>query len=94
MTTHVEHGTIHSAGFTLLSKLSAAIGAKYKAWRAQQIERAQIEAVKALGPEILEDIGVSFDKGDEPPNLIPVLNPYALVVAALITPQRKERGEL
>jgi len=94
MNTHVEHGMIRSAGFPLFGNLSAVIKAKFKAWRAQRIERVQIEALKALDPEVLDDIGVSFGKGDKAPFFLPVVNPYAIVVAALIASRPQDRGEL
>jgi hypothetical protein len=94
MTTHVEHGTIRSAGLPPFTNLTAAIRTRFKAWRAQQIERAQIEALEALAPEILDDIGVRIAKAANPPNFIPVFNPYALVVAAVFAPRPADRDEL
>jgi hypothetical protein len=94
MTTHVEHGTIHSAGFPLFSNLNAAIRAKFQAWRARQIERAQIEALEALGPEILDDIGVSIVKADKLPKSRALSHPYVIAVTAMCTPHPTERGEL
>ena len=89
MTTHVEHGTIHSAGFSLFGRLSAAMGAFVQAWSAEQIE-----AQKALELEIPDDIATRHIGTDEPPYLIPIANPYALLVAAMLAPRRIERDEL
>ncbi len=75
MTAHVEHGTIHSAGFSLFGRLSAAMETFVQAWRTEPID-------------------VRSRETDEPPNLIPIVNPYALVVAALLAPRRIERDEL
>ncbi|WP_119272008.1 hypothetical protein [Taklimakanibacter deserti] len=94
MATHVEHGTIRQAGSPLFTHLAAALRAKVKAWRAQRIERAQTEALKALDPEVLDDMGVSFGKDDKAPFFLPVVNPYAIVVTALMTSRPTDRPEL
>lgn len=85
MTTHVEHGTIHSPGFSLFGRLTAAMGAFVQAWRAEPIK---------IQSEVLDDTGVRHIETDEPPDLIPIVNPYALVIAAMLAPRRIERDEL
>jgi hypothetical protein len=89
MTMHVEHGTIPAT-----SSLLDAIWAKFKAWRAQRIERAQIEALEACEPGILENIGARHGKAEIPPHFIPVCNPYGIVAAAVFAPRPRERDEL
>ena len=93
MTTHVEHGTIRSAGFSLFSNLNTEIRTRYKAWRAERARHEQIEALRALGPEILDDIGVSLEKSDDPSKFIAVFNPYAIVVSALYASTPTKRDE-
>lgn len=93
MTMHTEQSAIRSAGYSF-ADLFALIEAKYRTWRAQRIERAAIEALQALGPEILEDIGVRILDADKPAGFIPVLNPYAIVAAAVFAPGRREREEI
>jgi uncharacterized protein YjiS (DUF1127 family) len=92
MTTHFEQGEIRSAG-SPFANLSAVIRAKFKAWREQRVERAQIEALEALGPEVLDDIGVRIVNAEKPANFVPVLNPYAIVVAALFAQGPTKRDE-
>jgi uncharacterized protein YjiS (DUF1127 family) len=89
MNTHVEYRT----RFALFSRLTAMMSAKFKAWRAQQIERLEIEALEALGPELLDDIGVRIVKVGKPPKSIAVCNPYAISVAALSKSQSAEHSE-
>lgn len=94
MNTHVEHSTIaRPASSTLLSRLLAKVSARFKAWRAQQIERSEIEALEALGPEALDDIGVTIKKVGKPPKSMAVCNPYLIATKALTSSQHKERGE-
>lgn len=93
MTTHVEHGTIRSDGFSLFGNVNAEVRARYKAWRAERARHEQIEALRALGPDILDDIGVSLEKPRDPAHLIAVFNPYAIVVSALYASPPMERGE-
>ena len=90
MTMHVEQSAIRPP----FSSLAAAIRAKFKAWRERQAERAQIEALEALGPEILEDMGVRISAADKPANFIPAFNPYGIVAAAVFAPRPAERDEL
>ena len=42
-----------------LSKLRFMICAQYKEWRAQQMARTELEALEALGPDVLDDIGIT-----------------------------------
>lgn len=91
MNTHVEHSVVvRPAGQTLLSRLAA----RFKAWRTQQIERAEMEALEALGPEVLDDIGVRIVKTGRPPKSIAICNPHVLAAATLSTARPTERGEI
>jgi hypothetical protein len=83
MTMHVEQGGIRSVRYPAFSNLSAVIRVKFREWRAQRMERAQIQALEALGPEILDDIGVRIEKAERPLNFIPVVNPYGILAAAV-----------
>lgn len=94
MTTHVEHRTtVVQPRFTLLRRFAALLGTRFKAWRAQQIERSEIEALEALGPDVLNDIGVTIVKTGKPPRPIAVCNPHVIAAAVLSTSQSTERGE-
>lgn len=94
MNTHVEHHTAVRPGvFALLNRFSSLMSARFKDWRARQIERAELEALEALGPEVLDDIGASIAKTGKPPKSMAVCNPYLIATAALSTPHAKERGE-
>jgi hypothetical protein len=86
MTMHIEQGAIRSA-YPLFGNFSAVMRAKFKAWRAQRIERAQIEALAGLDPGILDDIGISVVNADKP--FLPVLNPYGIVADALFAPRKR-----
>jgi uncharacterized protein YjiS (DUF1127 family) len=89
MTMHLEQSAIRPP----FTRLTAAIRARFKAWREQRAERAQIDALEALGPEILDDIGIRIVKGDKPANFLPVFNPYGIVAAAVFAPRPAERDE-
>jgi hypothetical protein len=94
MTTHVEHGAIRSVGYPSSGNFAQAIWASFKAWRQERRERAEIEAVAALDPQILDDIGAGIAKAERPSSFVPVLNPYAIVVDAVFAPRPAERDEL
>jgi len=85
MTTHVR-----SAISSPLSALYAAIRAGFKAWRQQRAEQVQIEALEALGPEVLDDIGIKIVK-DKPTNFVPVYDPYGIVASAVFAPKSSKR---
>lgn len=89
MTMHLEQSAIRPP----FSGLAAAIRAKFKAWREQRAERAQIEALQALGPEVLDDIGVRILADEKSAHFIPVLNPYGIVAAAVFAPRQTKRDE-
>jgi hypothetical protein len=94
MNTHVDHRAIvRPTGFALFDKLAARICNSYKAWRARQIERDNIEALEALGPELLDDIGVTVQKAGKPPKSIAICNPHLIATDALTTTKPTERGE-
>lgn len=94
MNTHVDHRAIvRPTGFVLFDKFAARICNRYKAWRARQIERANIEALAALGPELLDDIGVTLQKTGGPPKSIAVCNPHLIAMDSLSMPKPTERGE-
>jgi len=90
MTMHLEQSAIGPP----LSRLTAAIWARFQAWREQRAERAQIEALEALGPEVLDDIGIRIVKADKPANFIPVFNPYGIAAATVFAPRPAEGDEL
>lgn len=94
MNTHVEHRTTVRPGvLALLDKFTALTSAKFKAWRAQRIERAELEALEALGPEVLDDIGVTIMKTGKPPRSMAVCSPHLIATTALYETKSKERGE-
>ncbi|MGE0241632.1 MAG: hypothetical protein AB7F09_18165 [Parvibaculaceae bacterium] len=93
MNTHGEHGAIRSAGFLLFNNLTALIGARLKAWRAQRLERAQIAALEALGPEILDDIGVSIVTVGRQPKSMAACHPHLIAATALGASKPTKRDE-
>jgi hypothetical protein len=93
MSTHFDHGAISSAGFPLFHKLSAMMRSKLKEWREQRLERAQIEALEALSPEILDDIGVRIVREGRPSKSMAVCHPYVIAIGAMGASNPKERGE-
>ena len=70
-------------GFALLSKLQSMICARYKEWRAQQMARAELEALEALGPDVLDDIGITIVKTNTGPRPIAMCNPHHIAMSAL-----------
>ena len=78
-------------GFALWSKLQSMMIASFKAWRAQRAERAALEALEALGPEVLDDIGVTIVKPSPGPRSFAASHPYLLATIALAKPP--ERNE-
>ena len=94
MNTHVEHRTTVRPGvLVLLDKFNALMIAKFKASRARQIERAELEALEALGPEVLDDIGITVVKTGNPPRPMAVCSPHVIATSALYATQSKERGK-
>ena len=53
-----------------LSKLRFMICAQYKEWRAQQMARTELEALEALGPDVLDDIGIRIVRTNTGPKPI------------------------
>lgn len=88
MNTHVQS----RSGFALLSRLRSAIIAGYKTWRAEQAERAALEALEALGPEVLKDIGVTIVKTSNGPTPIAQFNPHLIATRALSEKQPTKRA--
>ena len=84
MTTHTEQ----RASSTLWNSLAGAIAAGFRSWRMQRIERANIEALEALGPELLDDIGVSIVRDGKEARSIAFCNPHAIAVSALARPKK------
>jgi len=85
MNTHIEQrATVRPAG----RGLASAILALFKAWRARRIERANIEAPEALGPELLDDIGVTIVRDGRQATAFASCNPHAIVMEALSRPER------
>jgi hypothetical protein len=94
MNTHVDHRAIvRPTGFVLFDKFAARICNQYKAWRARQIERANIDALAALGPDLLDDVGVAIHKAGKPPKSIAICNPHLIAMDSLSLSKPTERGE-
>ncbi|MFZ5676865.1 MAG: hypothetical protein ACOZAM_28215 [Pseudomonadota bacterium] len=94
MNTHVEHRAIvRPTGIALLDRFTARICNLFRAWRVRQTESADIEALEALGPELLDDIGVTIRKGGKPPKSIAVCSPHLIATEALTNFKPTERGE-
>jgi hypothetical protein len=93
MNTHSEHGTIRSSGFLAFDHFTAMIRTKVKAWREQRAERALIEQLEALGPEVLDDIGVKIEGNRKTPKHLTIGHPYVIAATALGASHPKEHGE-
>jgi hypothetical protein len=94
MSTHVEHRAIaRPPQLSLFSRFTTWLGAGFKTWRAQQIERANIEALAALGPDLLNDVGVTIHKAGKPPKSIAICNPHLIAMDSLSISKPTERGE-
>jgi uncharacterized protein YjiS (DUF1127 family) len=86
MTTHIEQRTtIRPAS----RGLASAILVLFKAWRARRIERANIEALEALGPELLDDIGVTIVRDGREVKAFAACNPHAIAMDALSRPKKR-----
>jgi hypothetical protein len=85
MNTHLEQRT----GTTLWSNLASAIVTRFQAWKAERIERANIEALEALGPEVLDDIGVTIVRGGKQVKAFTSCNPHAIAMEALSRPKKR-----
>jgi len=74
-----------------LSKLRFMICAQYKEWRAQQMARTELEALEALGPDVLDDIGIRIVKTNTGPKPIALCNPHHIALSALSAAAEKPR---
>ena len=84
MNTPIEQRTTAlPRGFALLSKLQSMICVRYKEWRAQQLARAELEALEALGPDVLDDIGITIVRTNIGPRPIAMCNPHHIALSAL-----------
>lgn len=70
-------------GLTPLSRLAAWAKVKHEAYRKRRREIEALEALKAMSPELLDDIGVSLDKAGKPVERAATQHPYVIATQAL-----------
>jgi hypothetical protein len=75
-------------GLTFLDKFAAWARLKYEACRAHMLAIEAQEALKAMSPELLDDIGASIDKTGNPVAKIASQNPHVLA-AAVFRPRER-----
>jgi uncharacterized protein YjiS (DUF1127 family) len=92
MGTHGEQVTIRPAGFLLIGHLAAALRAAVRAWRDERRERAEIAALEALGPEMLDDIGVTIRRAGRRPRAVAAAHPHVIAIGALGAMAPKDSG--
>jgi uncharacterized protein YjiS (DUF1127 family) len=89
MNTH--RTAVRPVGARRWRRLISAITAGFKTWRADKAERDAIEALEALGPEILDDIGVTIVKEGNEPKSIARCNPYLIATMAMSSSRKSKR---
>lgn len=93
MTMHVDRSVvIRPPGATFFGRLMSFASAEFSAWRTQRIERANLEALQALGPELLDDIGVKIMTTGRPAKSVAVCHAH-VIAATLLAAQPTKRGE-
>jgi len=75
-------------GLTFLDRLAAWATLKYEACRARMLAIEAQEALKAMSPELLDDIGVNIDKTGNPVIKIASQNPHVIAAAIFTPPER------
>lgn len=87
MSTHAERiAYSRLAGRSPLSRFTAWVNAKREARRARRIEEETIEFLRAMGPELRDDIGVDIGKLAESNPMPASQNPYVLATLAVSLP--------
>lgn len=93
MTMHVDRSVvIRPPGATFFGRLMSFASAELRAWRAQRIERANFEALQALAPELLDDIGVKIVTTGRPVKSMATCHSH-VIAATLFAAQPTKRGE-
>jgi uncharacterized protein YjiS (DUF1127 family) len=70
-------------GFTPLSRFAAWAKLKHEAYRKRRREIEALEALKAMSPELLDDIGVSLDQSGKPMETAATQHPYVIATEVL-----------
>jgi hypothetical protein len=76
------------SGFTYLKKLAAWVELKREAYRAHRHEMELRDALRALSPELLKDIGVALDATGDALLDLATRNPHVIVSNILDQPPR------
>lgn len=76
-------------GLRHLSAVAAWARLKYEAFRARRREIEAREALMALSPELLDDIGVKVDDAGKPSPSFASQNPHLLAMEALMPPAQR-----
>jgi len=84
----VSRNTSRLFGSTRLSKLAAWVRLKQEAYRARRREIEALEALKAMSPELLDDIGVVIDKSGKVVPQAANQHPYVVAAEVLTLSQR------
>lgn len=91
MNTH--RTAVRPLGARRWQRLVSAIKAGFKSWRADQAEREAIEALEALGPELLDDIGVTIVRDGGGPKSIALCNPHLIATMAMSSSRKSKRRD-
>lgn len=89
MNTHAERAVIHSnrraLRFAYLSRLASWVNLKFKAYRTHRSRIEALESLRAMSPELLDDIGIGIDvdKLGKPTLKLADHNPHVIAIAAL-----------
>lgn len=75
-------------GLTYLSRLAAWARLKYEAYRKHRLEIEAREALRAMSPELLDDIGVKIDDSGKPVPTFACQNPHVIATEALTLASR------
>jgi hypothetical protein len=93
MNTHTERiANARLAGRSPLGRLAAWVNAKRQARRARRIEEETIEFLRAMGPELRNDIGVDIGKLGEPNQILANQNPHVLATLTVSQPSSQSFG--
>lgn len=87
MNTHAERAFIRSShrifGFAYLSRLASWVNLKLEAYRARRSRIEALETLRAMSPELLDDIGVDIGRLGKPTLKLADHNPHVLAIEAL-----------
>lgn len=92
MNTHAQRiANSRLAGRSPFRRFTAWVNIKREARRARRIEEETIEFLRAMTPELRDDIGVDIGKFNEP-QMFAKQNPHVLAASAFIQPRSQPSG--